>query len=173
MSNWIGSPLTGGSHSQSIAHYEPDFRPPPWWTTTATITTSDIWDAIRIPAPTKEKKMTTKDIVARARDDKRKEQAEQLLDHITREFATFEKVPGTLITAVGSFPDRDTEYHYAWVYGSNRRWYGTNRVGGWTTEQMIEELVRLVLDADKFTWDMVGQEVATPRPVKPSAGRRK
>lgn len=95
--------------------------------------------------------------VAEARAERKQEQAKQLLAHIEAEIGQFEIVPGVLITARVEFPDNDKVYRYAWIRG-DKRWYRTYSTNTYSTADVIDELVRLTLDADVVEWEIVGRE---------------
>lgn len=94
--------------------------------------------------------------VAKARLEAKEAQAKQLLDHIEAEIGQYAPLrPGALINAQVRFPDRDKVYQYAWIKGE-RYWYRTYSTTEYSTEDVVDELVRLVMDSTSCQWELVG-----------------
>ena len=62
-------------------------------------------------------------------------------------------VEGTLMRWTVKFPDNDTVYYYAVIRGSNDRWYKTYSNAVFTTEQLVDEMVRLSIESESFEVD--------------------
>lgn len=99
----------------------------------------------------------TEAAVAKARAEAKEAKAKQLLEHVESEIGQYELVAGTFITARVEFADSDKIYQYAWIKG-DKSWYRTYSTRTYTTEQVVDELVRLVLDANSVEWEIVGTE---------------
>ena len=106
------------------------------------------------PPPTspKERIMSTKSAeIAAVRAKEREARIAELIERYEKFIADeIGDTPGNLFHASAKFPDSDTVYHYAFVYGSNKRWYQTNQIGGKTTAELVDLLVATTLDAESF-----------------------
>ena len=101
-----------------------------------------------------EQPVSTETLIAEARKKMLEERIPHLIDHYeTYIYALFDDgVPyaGSLITAEVKSADDDKRYHYAWIYGGDNRWYRTYAKTRQTTDQLVDELVQLHLNAEEI-----------------------
>lgn len=95
--------------------------------------------------------------VAKARAEAKEAKAAQLLDHIESEIGQYELVPGTFLTARVEFDTSDKVYRYGWIRSDNS-WYRTYSTKVYSTDDLVDELVQLILDATSVEWEIVGVE---------------
>lgn len=104
----------------------------------------------------KEAMSDTHDAIREARAERKEERARELLEEIENELYCYELAAGTIVAASAEFPNNTTVYEYAWVRGSNDRWYRTASRESFSDEDVIDELARLAIDARDFSWRVVG-----------------
>jgi hypothetical protein len=106
------------------------------------------------PSPIKKEReaMSTKEIIAKERAERTKSEVKKALEIIEPTFDAI-TVPGACMTWEVKFPDKDTVYHYAVIYGSNNRWYKTYSTSCFTTAELIDEMVRIEVESESFIWN--------------------
>ena len=103
--------------------------------------------------PKEEKMKTTADLVAEKRAEIKKDQIEVAFATFSAHFSANDMEPGDNVQYSARFPGNKTLYFYSAVYGENRRWYTTARSDkSYSTDEFVDELVRLFVDADEFEW---------------------
>jgi len=96
------------------------------------------------------KENTMKNQIAEVRTEMKTKDIESLIEEYDDRVEGWNADPGFVVTWEVTFPDNDTVYHYAVIRGSNNRWYKTYSKEVFTTEQLVDEMVRLHIESETF-----------------------
>lgn len=107
-----------------------------------------------LAANNKEKKMKdTTTLVADEREARLTERVKEKFAEITSSVESMgEYDPGSIITASAKFTDEGRTYHYAWVKGEGSKWFRTRSMDDYPIDSVVDELVRLAVDAVEFEY---------------------